>query len=841
MRFDFKKISAIGTSLLMTGMTLGVGAAANYPSPFVRDGAADVAIIYGSSDDMDHATTIQNNLAPLVTERSSNVRTSSGSGDRFPLFKDSKKIYLGESLTSGGEDEVRETDIEDVLGETRFEGNEEVDLTHKIFIGEGSNGSEVGSGKIIFEKQPDKDNDPVIGISLGDENNPLYTASVSFNDPIDFTDEDSEGQEITLFGQTFTVSSDTDDEKLVLFKESEKIELTSEERSRDLTDYEIFLINADSDEATIRVVDSNGRSDEDDIDEGDSAEIQGLNIYLDSVYENFDETWVVRISLGDGKITLEDGEEALLGDDDDIPGTMVEFEGTVDALDEIRIKVFDSDEEDRDAILEGEVFVDPLFGTFQFEFDGLSSSLDDSSRGTIEVEGGSGIVILTLTPYKEKSEDSTTIYYSDKGNSLGLSTDDDKKIHVWEGANISEEDLVMVGTPEGGYLLELTNLNFPNDRDDYKEDKIEFEDVFTGKPVTGDVKSDGEAEITVGGEEYLLLYDGNDEESGVTIKYPDESDDIVLYPAIKTKNGAFVALYEPLEEEGLDGETLLFHNGDDSSYEEIETSEFSNDVEVGQLSYKIVDNGNNVSVKLNNPENTSETIDNPAVIIFEGENDDSEHQVIVIELKKNNDDDDVGVKDVYFTAQEGMTWEDIELESDDKLKQSVDWWGTLVEVDDSESSQRSAILKYPESQVEAMVYVSEVGSSDSSISSFKKVHSNLGEVLVKDSEVSSVENRNLIVVGGSCVNSVAAELLGVGSSTCGSAWQANTGIGSGEFLIESFGDSSVTNKMALLVAGYESADTRAAATYLTTQEVDTSSGMRYRGNTQARTAQVVSN
>jgi hypothetical protein len=40
---NFKKISAIGASILLTGMTMGVAAAANYPNPFVVGGAADVA------------------------------------------------------------------------------------------------------------------------------------------------------------------------------------------------------------------------------------------------------------------------------------------------------------------------------------------------------------------------------------------------------------------------------------------------------------------------------------------------------------------------------------------------------------------------------------------------------------------------------------------------------------------------------------------------------------------------------------------------------------------------------------------------------------------------------
>jgi len=48
MKFNFRKISAIAVSALMTGMTMGVAAAANYPAPFVSGGSPNVAIVYGT-------------------------------------------------------------------------------------------------------------------------------------------------------------------------------------------------------------------------------------------------------------------------------------------------------------------------------------------------------------------------------------------------------------------------------------------------------------------------------------------------------------------------------------------------------------------------------------------------------------------------------------------------------------------------------------------------------------------------------------------------------------------------------------------------------------------------
>jgi hypothetical protein len=112
----------------------------------------------------------------------------------------------------------------------------------------------------------------------------------------------------------------------------------------------------------------------------------------------------------------------------------------------------------------------------------------------------------------------------------------------------------------------------------------------------------------------------------------------------------------------------------------------------------------------------------------------------------------------------------------------------------------------------------------------------LGNVLVKDTEVSSVATKNLIVVGGSCINSAAATL--VGGTKCGAAWTAATGIGTGQFLIKGYADSSITTGLALLVAGYDAEDTVKATTYLTNKVVDTSKA--YKGTTTTETAVVIS-
>jgi len=150
----------------------------------------------------------------------------------------------------------------------------------------------------------------------------------------------------------------------------------------------------------------------------------------------------------------------------------------------------------------------------------------------------------------------------------------------------------------------------------------------------------------------------------------------------------------------------------------------------------------------------------------------------------------------------------------------MDYWGIIVTTDRSDTDQYSVVISYPDEQIYAQIYVAEVGASITAGTTGTTTTTPLGEVLVKDSEVSSVSSKNLIIVGGSCINSAAATVLG--GSYCSADFTTATGVGSGEFLIKGVSGAYTEGKIALVVAGYEAADTVNAAKYLTTKVVDTS-------------------
>ncbi len=151
---------------------------------------------------------------------------------------------------------------------------------------------------------------------------------------------------------------------------------------------------------------------------------------------------------------------------------------------------------------------------------------------------------------------------------------------------------------------------------------------------------------------------------------------------------------------------------------------------------------------------------------------------------------------------------------------------TEILFDKSSTTKQSVKLMYHGDEVAAGVYIA---SSDAIMTE----GGDAGVMTVKDSEVATVAGKNLVVVGGSAINSVAAELLGGAYS--GALFTDATGVGAGEFLIESFDRAG---KTALLVAGYNAADTEKAVTYLLNNDVDTTVAMKMKG-TSATEATVV--
>jgi hypothetical protein len=197
-----------------------------------------------------------------------------------------------------------------------------------------------------------------------------------------------------------------------------------------------------------------------------------------------------------------------------------------------------------------------------------------------------------------------------------------------------------------------------------------------------------------------------------------------------------------------------------------------------------------------------------------------------ITLTEANDDEDVGAgtvfkvtikatdDDVLHVSTHNLTAYDEEDDNDVYIGMVPSALASKFTFDTS-GDENSFEVEYTGKEVTADVNLVAGGESSSE-------GGDAGNLVVMDSEVEGLD-KNLIIVGGSCINSAAATALGVAENTCGAAFTAATGVGTGQFLIKAVDDVFSDGKIALVVAGYETADTEAAAEYLMSQTGDVSS------------------
>ena len=149
----------------------------------------------------------------------------------------------------------------------------------------------------------------------------------------------------------------------------------------------------------------------------------------------------------------------------------------------------------------------------------------------------------------------------------------------------------------------------------------------------------------------------------------------------------------------------------------------------------------------------------------------------------------------------------------------MDHYGNIIKSPESYSNNDRVVIKVPSEKVygKVSIFGSEKIVEDTSV--------NLNPTtLIKTDAVATGLNDNLIVVGGSCINTVAANLLG--GSYCGSDFTSKVGISSGQALIQVFNNPYAEGKIAILVAGYDAADTTRAVNYLINNEVSNTVGTK---------------
>ena len=856
MKFNFKRVTAVIASLAMLGSTLGLAAAANYPEPFVTGGTANGAVVIGASaasSDWAAAVDLGQQLDNLVTSSSSGGTSTTVDGESVALFTGSTNINFNDTLNTV-KSVLTDSDLPTILADGSFSGNADASITQTITMG--------STPRYSYERQPTDSDDPQRVIKMGTTDaTKTYSMKVVFDKTLNMSHPDSQGETMTLFGQKLTVGAGTSTTDLVLFKSSETLSLSvggsnpspSTEVTIDGKTFTVELTGASDTSATIRVTDSSGASDEKEINEASSKKIQGLEVGVSIADESTATSSLsAKITVGTEKLTFKHNNKVKVGTSaTSIDGTKIALTTNPQALTQIVINV-SADDSSSDAIIAGGSFVDPVFGTFKLDF-----AEDATTRETLSVQSSSDTKIsLSMTDHNNNVQDNLVWYYNRSADAR-LADSEGDRIRIKEMALTNVSEYLVVGNEDEGYLLEVVTVD--NSTNGYASDEVTFKDVFSGTTKSATLTGNGTGEVTIGGKVYGVTYAANPsaDSSTYTVRLNDNAGStttqMIAFPTIETSKGAKVMFYEPITSLNLSNWDGLgqAHNltglliPDGSGYTTTTfahgvgaaaptnhtwviggtviginaTTAASKTIASGKLNFVVNGTGKSV-VSIYLKDVAGAIIKRPALVVFEEEDDSNAYQALILKM---DNDDKIGVSGVEFTwSNQTLSNAFLQLETDDDVYSLMDYWGTTVSVDESETDKYVATIAYPDEQVNALVYL----SSASAVVTPGTPGGAGGKILVvKDTEVDSVKDRNLVVVGGSCINQVAAEILtGSKAALCGADFSAQTNVGAGQYIIKVAASPYNAEKIAMLVAGYEAADTVNAVNKVKTDKPSTEVG-----------------
>lgn len=738
MKFNFRKISAIAASALMTGMTMGVAAAANYPAPFVSGGVANVAVVYGtgagvSSLDLVQANNIQDSLAEFVNGGSVVVE----GGESFVLEKSSTKFYLGDSLTTIYSS-LDDGELVEFLADGVYDsGDVDEDYEQTITL--------TAETLELFADRDYNDEEPTFGFTYGNGDQ-ILTYEIVFDNEIPWADLAE--TDLPIMDKEFYVIS-AEQGEIVVLDSAEKV-VVAEGDSVTVGDKTVSIEYIEDNAVKFNV---DGEITETLADHEFTELDDGSYIVANDIMFASKESGIskVEFSIGTGQLTLTSAAE-IESNDEAIDGLEVVLDDTATGLNGISLQWY----ADGDTFLteESALTMPAPFDSIRLVFNGLDFP---SEYETIALEPGE-----TLTLAMENYElplmwwDGTDAFLGEEYYPLVLATANNateynsSAVTLTGGLELQEDDRFLVTNMDTD-LTDIETLYYEVTTIDYDADDdftVTIKDLLSGDTITFQDELDTEevGEVTI-------------ELEAVTTDY-----------AYFTFAGTSIGYNMAVSETGM-----------------------------------LVTLPTDVSTLT-----TAVTAD----IVFEEQNTDGDvgasGEEITVTVVATDDD-------TIHVNGHSLTGVDVEESEDVMIAHQASELASKVIWDTSEDDNEFEIQYYGE-EVTAQVMV--VGG-DATVSGGTN---SLGNILVKDTEVSSVATKNLIVVGGSCINSAAAAL--VGGTKCGASWTEATGVGQGQFLIKGYADSTITTGLALLVAGYDADDTVKATTYLTNKVVDTSKALK---------------
>jgi len=833
MKLNFKKIASVLTSAVMLSSTIGLAAAANYPAPFVKGGSADVAVVYGSasmSSDLVAVADITSDLQAKLAEQtaSSGGKSSAVSvsgGDYLVLDRPNSKVHLNNGVLDVFGRSVTSEDLSTVLQDGTYQDSDNNDhkYTQKIDV--------ANLTLTQFSDSDYKEDTPTLGFKVTSGNTFL-------NYTVDFTDNPSwtklESTDVSLMGKNYRVLSvDNSTKQLTLLDSANTVTLaegetktvTAGDKSYEVT---ISFINADNVKLVVNGETTNK------LQNGDTQKLKdgsyvGIKDILAQDYSGGSKQ--VEFSIGSGKLVLTDGSEVEMNEESVTGLDAFVISSTGNKLDKFGVTwKADGDQ----FVAPDSSPVIPGFGSLKFSFAGMT--YPGSEEITVDNDGDKavqlavplkdGSVTLDILALNDTTVGASNYTVVGKDSSKLLKTSPSSTLN-FDGTNGGNSFVAswVSGKDAESYVLYASSFTSDNNIN-YTTLKKRNDDSYSLKVAKDDTVTLGNVVLTVGqidknaktvtltagtGVDFHTLYT----KGGLKILLPWQNTtaiNLLNNTPMTAATALAVAATKVGTVAGLQGfSQVVTYNSSASNLNVSATTTLESYPTSYNLQFAEEDKDGNIAAgsSFNLSIGTTGTTSLKSTI-----------STVQIAGAKSSADQVGSGSDLYQNTVYSSSATTI---LHDK---GPDQYTAKITYHTGESFG-GLILTVPGATV-----TSDSSSSDAPAST--GVVKKLGSVSVSDAEAASVAGKNLIVVGGSCVNSVAAELLG--GALCGANFEQKTTAGAGSFLIGTYSRSN--GKVATLVAGYNAADTTNAAKYLLTQPVDTTAGKMYVG-TSATSAKLV--
>src|SRR3989344_507546 len=218
---------------------------------------------------------------------------------------------------------------------------------------------------------------------------------------------------------------------------------------------------------------------------------------------------------------------------------------------------------------------------------------------------------------------------------------------------------------------------------------------------------------------------------------------------------------------------------------------------------------------------TQATISQPALLFISPKNDNSQYETFWVPAISTGTNGAGLTGAIASSETAAISWFSATSGATTTTTKYFNLWGALITQDSN--SQGTLSISIPTTQTQASVYVLEksaVAATTATSGSTYNVLTVTADIARLDKEVTATDksNSDFVVVGGPCVNTLAAELLGKTYPACADETAttdadalAKTGIPKNAAIVKVFADKFATGKTAVLIAGWRAADTDLAA------------------------------